>query len=378
MGGGLVINGGSLEDYLHIVRSGPAQYFHRRAVLKDAGRLVARFGRRALVSGGRRALQAVEADLFPSLREAGVEHSRNVFVGESSESNVARLLEVAEARRPDFLIGVGGGKALDTAKIAADHLRLPIVTIPTIAATCAASTPLAIFYSDDGVYQRDYYPVANPQMVLVDPDVLVKAPIEHLKSGILDSLAKWYKGGASFAGADDADLYDTVAIELAEHLNSRMMEKAGPAIRAAEQGRISDEFTDVVNMNIYLAGTIQAFGVKAVRNGIAHAVHNGLTVLKESHGLRHGIKVGYGIAVQLSILERRGERLPQLFGFYRDIGFVPAFRNLGLTFSGENVAAAARKTIADPLMKRKPFDVIRLEAVADAMDYLESRSKGTE
>ncbi len=368
------ITGGSLEEYLHIVRAGPAQYFHRKAILKNAGGLLSRLGSRALVSGGRRALQAVEADLFPSLRSAGVEYARNVFVGESSESNVARLLEAAAAARPDFVVGVGGGKALDTTKIAADHLRLPVVTIPTIAATCAASTPLAILYSDEGVYQRDYYLTTNPRMVLVDPDVLVKAPIEYLKSGILDSLAKWYEGGASFSGADNTDLYDSVAMVLAEHLNSRLMEKAGPAIRSAARQQVTEEFTDVTAMNIYLAGTVQALGVKSVRNGIAHAVHNGLTRLEESHGLQHGIKVGYGIAVQLAILERGGDRLPRLAGLYGDIGFVPAFRGLRLPFSSENVGVVARQTVADPLMKRKPFDAISAEMVVDAMNYLEART----
>ncbi len=373
MNGQIAIQGGSLEDYLYVVKSGPGQYFHRRGILEEVGRLTSRFGTRALVSGGKRAIGAVEAPLFRSLEQSNVDYVLNVFVGESSQANVARLLELAEKARPDFVIGAGGGKALDTAKIAADCLKLPIVTIPTIAATCAATTPLGILYTDDGIYQRDYYPLTNPQMVLVDPDVQLNAPTEYLKSGILDSLSKWYEGGASFAKASNADMYDSMAITLAEYLYKSMMEKAGSAIRAAEQRQATLEFIDVVNMNIYLAGTIQAFGVKAVRNGVAHSVHNGLTMLKESHDLLHGIKVGYGIAVQLALFERDGERLKRLAEFYEDIGFRPSFDGLALLFNEENVDAVAGKTVSDPLMQREPFDVVSLEMVIDAMNHLEAR-----
>ena len=366
------LHGVSLDDYLHIVRSGPSQYLHRPGILEDAGHHVARFGSRALISGGRRALEAAETSLIRSLERAGIETKVNVFIGESSESNVKKLLHLADDWRPDFVIGCGGGKALDTAKIAADIAGIPVVTVPTIAATCAANTPLAIVYSDDGVYQRDYYPVTNPHMVLVDTEIQMRAPVQYLTSGILDSLAKWYEGGASFERASGPDLFDSIAITLAEYLNSSMMAKAAAAIDAAERRTASTDFVDVVDMNIYLAGTIQAFGVKAVRNGVAHSVHNGLTGLEASHGLLHGIKVGYGIAVQLALFERSGERPRALARLYDEIGFNPTFVGLGLPFTAGNLGDVADKTVADPLMKREPFDSVTAAMIVDAMEFLET------
>ena len=54
-----------------------------------------------------------------------------------------------------------------------------------------------------------------------------------------------------------------------------------------------------------------------MRNGIAHSVQNGLTLLEGSHDVTHGEKVAYGIGVQLMVLESPEEELEELFGFYR-------------------------------------------------------------
>ena len=368
------MNGVSLEDYLHVVKAGPGQYYLREHILEDVGNIVQRFGSKVLISGGKRALASVSDRLLPSLEDAGIQFQINTFIGESSESNVQKIIDIASQYSPDFIIAVGGGKALDTAKIVADMLNKPIVTIPTIAGTCAASSPLCIIYNDDGIWKRNYYPKTNPNVVIVDLEVLLNTPVKYLKSGILDSLAKWYEGRLSFKGSNDGDIFDGMAIELARYLSENMMEKASAAISAMNKGSVNQEFIDVVNMNIYIAGTIQAFGVKAVRNGISHSVHNGLTVLKESHDLPHGVKVGYGMAVQLVQQDSSKEELKNLLDFYKELEFEPTFKGLKLVFSDNNVIAVAKKTVESSDMLRPPFNFISWEMIAKAIKKLEEMS----
>lgn len=365
------MDGLRLEDYMDIVKAGPAQYYSQTGLIEKSGAIIRHFGKKALISGGKRSLAAIENRLLPSLDKEGIQYQINVFTGECSENNVTKLIDIASKMDVDFIIGVGGGKSLDTAKIAAEILGKPIINIPTIAGTCAASTPMCVMYSDEGVYIKDYYLKINPNVVLVDFDVLLKAPIEYFRSGILDSIAKWYEGKEAFAKATATDTFDYMAISLAKNLRENMLNMIDSAISAVKNRVLNDEFKNLVNLNIFTAGSIQALGVKAVRNGLAHAVQNGLTALKEGHQLLHGIKVGYGIAVQMFVQNSNEEELEKLFDFYKTMGLIPTFKALNLPFTNENVEVVAKRIKIDPLLQRPPFNYVTVQMLIDAMNKLE-------
>jgi glycerol dehydrogenase-like iron-containing ADH family enzyme len=357
---------------LDIVKATPAQYMISQGITKNIGAYVEKLGKRALVSGGIRALASVADNFHYSLAEHKITWKVNHFSGESSESNILRVMKEANEFEADMIIGVGGGKSLDTAKMAAAELHVPIITVPTIAATCAAVTPLSILYNDEGIYQRNYYQANNPDLVLVDAGVILKTPVKYMYAGILDALAKWYEGGASIVGAKNADIFDYIALQLAKTLHDQMFQKAEKAIGSIKEGKMTDSLIDVINLNIFLAGLIQGLGIKAVGNGIAHSINDGLTVLKESHQLLHGLKVGYGIAAQMVILQKSRNEIDEVLDFFKCIDFRPTFAALNLSFNDSAILAVARKTIEDPLMAQEPYKHITTDMVADAIKRLET------
>ena len=89
-------------------------------------------------------------------------------------------------------------------------------------------------------------------------------------------------------------MYKRQALAVAGMLKAQMYEKAVSAVRSMKAKTVSQDFIDVVNLNIYTASTVQALGIKAVRNGIAHSVQNGLTLLEGSHEDVYKRHVRYG------------------------------------------------------------------------------------
>jgi glycerol dehydrogenase-like iron-containing ADH family enzyme len=353
-------------DYL---LTAPAQYISGANTLDDCGRFIVKWGRNALVSGGNKGLKSVESKLFPALKAAGVKCEVNRFTGECSDKNIEALVEKVRRMALDAIIGVGGGKSLDAAKRAAEICNVPVICIPTIAATCAAASVLAVIYTEEGVHKKDHYLGKNPDLVLVDTKVIANAPVEYFESGILDSLSKWYEGKAAFKGVSDPDLFTLAALKLAELLNEIMEREAVNAIQAVKRGQATRAVTQVADLNIYMAAVIQSIG-KRTRGAAAHAIHAGLSVIPQSHAILHGYKVGYGI-VALLFMEKAGlAEIERVVKFFRQLDLDPSFKGLGLPYEAALLREVAEKSILCDPMKNMPFEV-RVEHVVAAMEQVE-------
>ena len=125
----------------------PARGVRGDGALSQCRESLVNLGQRPLVVGGDRALALIEPELKIALSEldcAYIPHGPDC-----SEASLQRIKQAIADHQADLVIGVGGGKALDTAKLAAHQNRLPVATIPTSAATCAAWTALSNVYSDE-------------------------------------------------------------------------------------------------------------------------------------------------------------------------------------------------------------------------------------
>ena len=119
-------------------------------------------GDRALVVGGKTALEKSEEKIVKTLKKSGkTDFHICWYGGECSYENIDMLIGEAKKKRSNLIIGVGGGKALDTAKGLAEKLKLPIITIPTIASTCAAATALSIVYKQNSFFDTLLRWIAN-------------------------------------------------------------------------------------------------------------------------------------------------------------------------------------------------------------------------
>jgi glycerol dehydrogenase-like iron-containing ADH family enzyme len=170
----------------------PAQVVKGNGILSEMGETIARLGQRPLVIGGDRTVALMEPRLTPLVTAQGGAIASASYGADCSETANAQLKQAATAHQADLIIGVGGGKALDTAKLVAYQLGLPIVTIPTSGATCAAWTALSNIYSEQGAFQYDVGLARCPDLLILDYELIATAPRRTLVAGIGDAIAKWY------------------------------------------------------------------------------------------------------------------------------------------------------------------------------------------
>ncbi len=96
------------------------------------------------------------------------------------------------------MVGIGGGKTLDTAKAIGYYQKLPVVVIPTIASTDAPTSALSVIYTEAGEFEEYLIYPKNPDMVVMDTAIIAKAPVRLLVSGMGDALSTWFEAKACY------------------------------------------------------------------------------------------------------------------------------------------------------------------------------------
>lgn len=344
----------------------PAQVMRGKGAISQAGAQIAQFGKRPLVIVGEPTQTVIQPHLEPIFQEYDLGAAWASYCPDSCEQSHKNLQNVVADHKADFIIGVGGGKALDMAKLVAFQSKLPIITIPTSAATCAAWTALSNIYTEQGAFQYDVPLPYAPNLLILDYDVIATAPKRTLIAGIGDALAKWYE--ASVSSGDSTASLTIAAVQQARVLRDILLQNSATALENPG-GEVWQEIVDAV---VLLPGLISGLGGANCRTVAAHAIHNGLTHLRETHDILHGEKVAYGILVQLRLEEMvqnnqlAASARQQLLQFYAEIGLPKSLEDLGL----ENVTLAQLRQVADIAcaadsdIHRLPFTVEPTELVA--------------
>lgn len=349
----------------------PGKYIQGEGVLDQLPQWVDLLGKKGLILASRSAKEKVldEHLTDSAAKTMGVE----AFHGECCESELNRLSRIISDKKVGVLVGMGGGKTIDTAKIAADRAGIPVIIVPTIASTDAPCSGCAVLYSEEGVFSSVYYQKMNPQVVLVDTTVIAEAPPRFLISGMGDALATWFEamscdrtqsvnecGGLStMAGLNLAKLcYDTLLTY-------------GPAAKlAAEKHSVTPAFNHIVEANILLSG----IGFESSGLAAAHSIHNGLTALEETHSFYHGEKVAFGVLAGLQLADASPAESAAVFHFCKEIGLPTTLAAIGLRdvprqrlMKAAEKACSAGEAIHHEAGRITPEKVLNALIAADAL-----------
>jgi glycerol dehydrogenase len=309
---------------------GPPLYQRGYDILSLLGEIAEPLGQRILIIGGKTALSVTRDELATSLEQRGLEVvGLEWYGGQCSWSNIHKLSDIARSTKAQCLVGVGGGRSLDSVKAVAFASGLPLVTVPTIAATCAAWTPLAAIYDDNGKYLEFSRKAALPQAVIADTKIIAEAPVRYLVSGLGDTLAKWYELAASTRGRKLQAPVEA-GLRLGK-LCKDIITKEGPAAyQSVEKGQASESLDQVVDAIIAIAGCVSGLGGDEARTAAAHAIYSGLTAMEATHQMVHGEIVGFSILAQLALEDRPKVEVEEFLRLSSQIGLPITLGQLGI------------------------------------------------
>ena len=314
----------------------PAQVIRGSGAWNQSQASISRLSKNPLLLGRSQSTEALRSKLCRDLNANGLKVYQQNLEHDCCELDLQRIEKDFTRQGCDGVITAGGGKVLDAGKLLADRLDVACITVPLSAATCAGWTALSNLYSPDGAFERDQGLKRCPDLLVFDHQLLLKAPVRTLASGIADALAKWYEASVSSGSSHDGVIQQ--AVQMARVLRDQLLIDSLDAIR--EPG--GEAWKRVVDACGLTAGVIGGLGGARCRTVAAHAVHNGLTQLEACHAVLHGEKVGFGILVQLRLEERLGgNRLAaqahrQLLPSLRELGLPVCLDDLGLGHASLN------------------------------------------
>lgn len=284
---------------------------------------------RILLLHGQRSLNAAKPYL-PELPKDS--HIYNVnFNGECSINEINRIRTLIEQYDIQVVIGLGGGKVLDTAKSASHYERVQLVLIPTLASNCSPWSSVSVHYKENGerLDHEVYDTAAN--LLLVNPVVILNSPVNYLIAGIADTLAKYYESELVFQHLAESDHFDStlqISFQMAVDCRDVLLKSSIAAVKDMKAGQLTTEWLNVVETIIATAGTVGGWGDQYGRATGAHSVHDALTLFKETQPLLHGEKVAYGILVQLA-LEAHADDLRRLIQLFKKLNLPTNLKELG-------------------------------------------------
>lgn len=329
------------------------------------------YGRKILLIGGEKALAAGRQRLADALTGSGLELTETVAYGrDCTYANIERWAARARELGADMIFGMGGGKALDTAKGAAHAAGLPVFTFPTIPSTCASTTALSVVYKENGDFDGfDFFP-RPARHAFIDLEILANAPWKYLQAGMGDTLGKYFE--CHFAARGDALAHaSALGREISNMCYTPLLEHGGQALADCRARRVTHALEQAVLAIMVSTGLVSLLVLDQYNCAIAHSVDYGLILLPGfEEKFLHGNVVAYGVLVQLAV-DGQLDQAAGLKEFLRRLDIPTTLREMEVPLDRTVLAPVLRETVSGPDMEHIPYPVTE-DMVYSAMEAVEA------
>lgn len=347
----------------------PARYVQGRHATSHLGAELRQIGAEGplLIIASRTPVQMLTSVWAQTLAEHDYDFSVETFGGECTPGEIDRLGTVARSLAAGAVIGVGGGKVLDTSRAVAADLGVTAVNCPTVASSDAPCSALSVVYSPDGQVLDYRFYRSNPALVVVDTSVIASAPTRLLVAGLGDALATWWEADTVRRSCADNQLHGQplqTGTALARLCYQLLLDNGVEAVQASEAGVVTPALERIIEANTLLSG----LGFESGGLAAAHSIHNGLTTQVETHSFLHGEKVSFGLITQMVLEGRPRADLDEVLAFAVSVRLPVTLAQVGLTDpTPDQIRQIAERSVADgETIHHEPF-VVTADAVADSI-----------
>lgn len=350
-------------------------YFCNYSVGENVGKEIAdvcsKHGKKMLLIGGEKALAAGKERLISALADTGIEIVDTVLFGaDCTYDNIHKWASYAKERGADMIVGMGGGKALDTAKGAGYEAGLPVFTYPTIASTCAATTALSVVYREDGSFDSFYFYERPAYHCFIDLTIIANAPDQYLQAGMGDTIGKFFE--CHFAARGDKLQHSSaLGREISNMCYAPLLEYGEQALKDCRGHVASVSLKQAVLANIVSTGLVSLMVLDEYNCAIAHSVYYALVLLPGfEEKYLHGNVVAYGVLVQLLVDHDREEAL-KLKEFLQKLDIPTTLKEMEVPVDREYLKDVLHEIVTGPDMEHIPYEVTE-DMIFAAMQEVEN------
>ena len=320
----------------------PGRYIQGYRAIQRLGTEIARLGQSGYLICSPTVFNKILPEFESHVRQHVVVQTEK-FGGECSDEEIERLRRLAVKAGSEVIVGIGGGKVMDTAKAVSHLLKKPLIIVPTVAASDAPCSAVSVVYTPAGVYDRPMPHPHNPDAVIVDTKIIAEAPVRFLIAGMGDALSTWFEAEScrqKYAGnmTLTGDVGSMTAYALAHLCYESLLEFGLYAKLACEAQAVTPALEHIIETNTLLSG----LGFESCGIAGAHGIQIGFTVLKQTHTYLHGEIVSFGTLASLFMTDKKKGVIEEVYSFCESVGLPTTLSEIGLAdVTAEQLAQVA-------------------------------------
>ena len=345
----------------------PAFIFRGDSAWRKALPLITKSTKRPLILGRGIHTQILRDQIFKDLKNQNLNPYSAILHFDCCHEDISRVKNIILKNDHDSVIAAGGGKVLDAGKYLSDCLKIPCITVPLSASTCAGWTALSNIYTKDGKFLKDVALSSCPKILVYDHQFIQTAPSRTLASGIADALAKWYESSITSSKSDDGLVQQ--AIQISRVLRDQLLIDGEKAYKSEFGNNAS--WRNAVDACGLTAGLVGGIGGEKCRTAAAHAFHNAITQIITPNKFFHGEIVGVGLLLQLRLEEMKNKNkladqtIKQLFELMNQLNLPTTITQLGIdVFKNQNLKKIVDFTFRDESeIHYLPFEISKEDIV---------------